>query len=303
MSKSRQTKNQKLYQKQIERVRRSMQRYAKQGYIFRELNDYFPTPKRITQSVLKNLQSFKGKKIRDLGVKDTKEYQDFVNEVENPAQETYIESTPETENIANYGDISRIQIENLYAELDNFPAEIKTFLVQQFEDIMYRAGLNAINENEYNVDTNDIQAVKEVGKIYISSVLQDNTSLIYYIQNSGYDSYQAIREYCSDIVNKLEDIGVLGASEKDELDDMFEMQLGFYETMSRQRKASRKAERQRINREIKKIREQGVKYKNGKAIYSPQYFAERTKKLQQMETEKINKMSNEEFAKWARGYK
>lgn len=272
----RQTKNQALYQKEIKRIKRSMRRYAKQGYEFGSMESYFTAPKRITRKAIQELQRYKGKSIRDLA----------------------INSTNDKENIPTFRDLAVVQIDNLYAEFDNFPSEIRSFLVQQFDRMIEQAGLNAIEENDLDVDTSDLSLVREIGKEYLAPILQKKQSFIYYIQNSGYDSWQAIREFCSDVVNELKNIGVLGSSEADELDDMFEMQLGMYEGQANIRKAQRKSERDKVRRELKKKLREGTKYKNGERVYSPQQIAERMNELKQEDMQRIAKMSNEEFNKF-----
>lgn len=277
MAKSRQTKNQALYQRELQRIQRSMRRYAKQGYEFGSMDSYFTTPKRITRKAIEELQRYKGKSIRDLAIKSTND-----NE----------------ESIPSFRDLAVVQIDNLYAEFDNFPSEIRSFLVQQFDKMIEQAGLNAIEENDLNVDTTNLALVREIGKEYLAPILQKKQSFIYYIQNSGYDSWQAIREFCSDVVNELKNIGVLGSSEADELDDMFEMQLGLYEGQAQIRKAQRKSERDKVRRELKKKLQQGTKYKNGERVYSPQQIAQRMNELNQEDMQRIAKMSNEEFNKF-----
>lgn len=276
MAKSRQTKNQALYQRELQRIQRSMRRYAKQGYEFGSMESYFTVPKRITRKAIQELQRYRGKSIRDLA----------------------ISSTNDEENIPTFRDLAVVQIDNLYAEFDNFPSEIRSFLVQQFDRMIEQAGLNAIEDNDLDVDTIDLSLVREIGKEYLAPILQKKQSFIYYIQNSGYDSWQAIREFCSDVVNELKNIGVLGNLEADELDDMFEMQLGLYEGQANIRKAQRKSERDKLRREMKKKLQQGTKYKNGERIFSPQQIAERMNELNQEDMQRIAKMSNEEFNKF-----
>lgn len=312
MGKSRLTKNQSMYQREFQRINRSMKRYAKQGYQFSAMESYFPTPKRITRKAIKNLQGYKGVKIRNLGTL----VQQVVNENKPNVQkiskselsnesivENNILQSSTDEEVADYKVLAHIQINNLYAELDNFPSEIKSFLVQQFDDIMYKAGLNAVEEYALDIDTLDPNAVREEGKVYLSMAIQNSPSLIFHIQNSGYGSWQAIADYCSTIVNELSDLGVLGRSERLELEDLFEMQLGFYENNAQLRKTRKKEERRRIREEIKRIRKAGVTYKNGKEYYSSTKLAERTKRLQQVKAENVAKMSNEEFKRWAKGYR
>lgn len=296
MRKSRLTKNQTLYQKEIKRIQRSMRRYAKQGYEFASMETYFPQPKRITRKKIEELKHYKGISIRNLG--------SLVQEETSPIDISELNNVKQTnENIPNYEDLARVQMDNLYSELDNFPTEIKSFLTQQFDDIMYSIGLNAIEEYEENFDTDNEQAVREYGRTFLAITLQNRPSLIFYIQNSGYGSWQAIKEYCSDIINELSDLGVLGSIEKDELEDLFEMQLGYYENAAINRKAKRKAEREQVREQIRKIHKAGVEYKNGHAYYSQAALARRMKKLQQIDAEKIAKMSLEEFNKWKKGYR
>lgn len=282
MGKSRLTKNQEMYQKEVKRIQRSMRRYAKQGYEFGSFESYFPQPKRITRKAIQELQSYKGVRIRNLNINVQAE---------------------EDETVADYKVLAHVQINNLYSELDNFPSEIKSFLVQQFDDIMYKAGLNAVEEYGLDIDTSDINAVREEGKVYLSMAIQNSPSLIFHIQNSGYGSWQAIADYCSTIVNELSDLGVLGRSEQLELEDLFEMQLGFYENNAQLRKSRKKEERRQRREEIKRLRKLGTEYKNGKAYYSTSKLAERTKRLQQANAEKVAKMSDEEFKRWAKGYR
>ena len=282
MGKSRLTKNQSMYQKEVKRIQRSMRRYAKQGYEFGSFESYFPQPKRITRKAIQELQSYKGARIRNLGTSVQPE---------------------EDETVADYKVLAHVQINNLYSELDNFPSEISSFIKQQFEDMTYRAGLNAIEEYNLDIDTSDINAVREEGKVYVSMAIQNRPSLIYHIQNSGYGSWQAIVDYCSNIINELADMGVLGGFEKDELEDMFEMQLGFYESNAQLRKEQKKAERRQRREEIKRLRKLGTEYKHGKEYYSSTKLAERTKKLQQANAENVAKMSDEEFKRWAKGYR
>lgn len=296
MRKSRLTKNQTLYQKEIKRIQRSMRRYAKQGYEFATMETYFPQPKRITRKKIEELKHYRGISIRNLGTLVQEETSPIDISEPNNVQQT-------NEEIPDYTDLARVQMDNLYSELDNFPAEIKSFLVQQFDDIMYSIGLNAIEEYDENINTDDEQAVREYGRIFLAMTLQNRPSLIFYIQNSGYGSWQAIKEYCSDIINELSDLGVLGESEKDELEDLFEMQLGYYENMSINRKAQRKAEREQAREQIRKIRKAGSEYKNGHVYYSQAALAKRMKKLQEIDTEKIAKMSLEEFNRWKKGYR
>lgn len=313
MGKSRLTKNQSMYRKEVQRINRSMKRYAKQGYQFSAMETYFPTPKRITRKTIKNLQSYKGIKIRNLGnlvQSDTNTINQNVQklaktELSNSSfVEDEIVQTSKDEDVADYKVLARIQIDNLYSELDNFPSELKSFLVQQFDDIMYKAGLNAIETYGLDdIDINDINAVRDEGKIYLAMAIQNSPSLVYHIQNSGYGSWQAIADYCSMIVNELDDLGVLGTSERMELEDLFEMQLGFYENNAQLRKARKKEERRKIREEIKRLRKAGIEYKNGKASYSTSKLAERTKRLQQVNAESIAKMSDEEFRRWAKGYR
>lgn len=296
MRKSRLTKNQTLYQKEIKRIQRSMRRYAKQGYEFASMETYFPQPKRITRKKIEELKHYKGISIRNLG--------SLVQEETSPIAISELNNVKQTnENIPNYTDLARVQMDNLYSELDNFPAEIKSFLTQQFDDIMYSIGLNAIEEYDENIDTDNEQAVREYGRTFLAMTLQNRPSLIFYIQNSGYGSWQAIKEYCSDIINELSDLGVLGSSEKDELEDLFEMQLGYYENTAINRKAKRKVEREQAREQIRKIHKAATEYKNGKEYYSQAVLARRMKKLQQIDTEKIAKMSLEEFNKWKKGYR
>lgn len=282
MGKSRLTKNQEMYQKEVKRIQRSMHRYAKQGYEFGSFESYFPQPKRITRKAIQELQSYKGVRIRNLNINVQAE---------------------EDETVVDYKVLAHVQINNLYAELDNFPSEIKSFLVQQFDDIMYKAGLNAIDEYDLDTDILDPNAVREEGKVYLAMAIQNSPSLIYHIQNSGYGSWQAIADYCSNIVNELGDLGVLAPSEKLELEDLFEMQLGFYENNAQLRKAQKKEERRRRREEIKRLRKAGVTYKGGKEYYSTSKLAERTKRLQQVNAEKVAKMSDEEFKRWSKGYR
>lgn len=291
MAKSRQTKNQALYQMQLKRIQRSMHRYAKQGYKFGSMESYFPRPKRITRKAIKELERYKGKSIRNLAIGSTND------ETISTIRETHV-STNDEENIPSFRDLAVVQIDNLYAEFDNFPSEIRSFLVQQFDRMIEQAGLNAIEDNDLDVDTTDLSLVREIGKEYLAPILQKKQSFIYYIQNSGYDSWQAIREFCSDVVNELRNIGVLGNHEADELDDMFEMQLGLYEGQAKIRKAQRKSERDKLRREMKKKLQQGTKYKNGERIFSPQQIAERMNELNQEDMQRIAKMSNEEFNKF-----
>lgn len=295
MRKSRLTKNQTLYQKEIKRIQRSMRRYAKQGYEFATMETYFPQPKRITRKKIEELKHYKGISIRNLGTLVQESSPIDTHELNNVKQTN--------EEIPDYTDLARVQMDNLYSELDNFPTEIKSFLVQQFDDIMYSIGLNAIEKYNENINTDNEQIVREYGRTFLAMTLQNRPSLIFYIQNSGYGSWQAIKEYCSDIINELSDLGVLGEIEKDELEDLFEMQLGYYENMSINRKAQRKAEREQAREQIKKIHKAGVEYKNGHAYYSQQALAKRMKKLQQIDTEKIAKMSLEEFNRWKKGYR
>ena len=187
--------------------------------------------------------------------------------------------------------------------MDNFPSEIRAFLVQQFDSMMYTSGLNAIETYDLNIDTDDINAVRDEGKIYLSMAIQNRPSLVYYIQNSGYDSWQAIMEYCSNIINELDDLGVLGPGEKSDLEDLFEMQLGFYENNAQLRKSRKKEERRQRREEIKRLRKLGTEYKHGKEYYSSTKLAERTKRLQQANAENVAKMSDEEFKRWAKGYR
>lgn len=285
-----------MYQKEIKRIQRSMRRYAKQGYEFATMETYFPRPKRITRKKIEELKHYKGISIRNLGTLVQEETSPIDISEPNNVQQT-------NEEMPDYTDLARVQMDNLYSELDNFPAEIKSFLVQQFDDIMYSIGLNAIEEYNENINTDNEQAVREYGRTFLAMTLQNRPSLIFYIQNSGYGSWQAIKEYCSDIINELSDLGVLGESEKDELEDLFEMQLGYYENMSINRKAQRKAEREQAREQIRKIHKAGVEYKNGHAYYSQQALAKRMKKLQQIDTEKIAKMSLEEFNRWKKGYR
>lgn len=282
MGKSRLTKNQEMYQKEVKRIQRSMRRYAKQGYEFGSFESYFPAPKRVTRKAIKELQSYKGIRVRNLGTNVQAE---------------------EVEEVADYRVLARIQVNNLYEELDNFPSEISSFIKQQFDDMMYRAGLNAIEEYGLDIDTSNINAVRAEGQVYLSMAIQNRPSLIYHIQNSGYGSWQAIVDYCSTIIQELADLGVLGNFEADELEDMFEMQLGFYEQNVELRKAQKKEERRQIREQIKQIRKAGVTYKHGKEYYSSTKLAERTKRLQQANAENVAKMSNEEFKRWAKGYR
>lgn len=282
MGKSRLTKNQSMYQKEVKRIQRSMRRYAEQGYEFGSFESYFPQPKRITRKAIQELQSYKGVRIRNLGTSVQPE---------------------EYETVADYKVLAHVQINNLYEELDNFPSEIKSFLVEQFDDIMYKAGLNAIGEYDLDVDVFDINAIREEGKVYLSMAIQNSPSLIYHIQNSGYGSWQGIADYCSTIVNELTDLGVLARSEQRQLEDLFEMQLGFYENNAQLRKSRKKAERRQIREEIKRLRKLGTEYKHGKEYYSSSKLAERTKKLQQVNAENVAKMSDEEFKRWAKGYR
>lgn len=282
MGKSRLTKNQEMYQKEVKRIQRSMRRYAKQGYEFGSFESYFPQPRRITRKAIQELQSYKGVRIRNLNINVQAE---------------------EDETVVDYKVLAHVQINNLYAELDNFPSEIKSFLVQQFDDIMYKVGLNAIDEYDLDTDILDPNAVREEGKVYLAMAIQNSPSLIYHIQNSGYGSWQAIADYCSNIVNELGDLGVLAPSEKLDLEDLFEMQLGFYENNAQLRKAQKKEERRRIREEIKRLRKAGVTYKGGKEYYSTSKLAERTKRLQQVNAEKVAKMSDEEFKRWSKGYR
>lgn len=282
MGKSRLTKNQSMYQKEVKRIQRSMRRYAKQGYEFGSFESYFPQPKRITRKAIQELQSYKGVRVRNLGTNVQAE---------------------EVEEVADYRTLARIQINNLYSELDNFPSEIRAFLVQQFDSMMYTSGLNAIEEYGLDIDITDINAVRDEGKIYLSMAIQNRPSLVYYIQNSGYDSWQAIMEYCSNIINEFDDLGVLGPGEKSDLEDMFEMQLGFYENNAQLRKSRKKEERRQRREEIKRLRKLGTEYKHGKEYYSSSKLAERTKRLQQANAENVAKMSDEEFKRWAKGYR
>ena len=282
MGKSRLTKNQEMYQKEVKRIQRSMRRYAKQGYEFGSFESYFPKPKRITRKAIQELQSYKGVRIKNLSTSVQAE---------------------EDETVADYRTLARIQIDNLYSELDNFPSEIRAFLVQQFDSMMYTSGLNAIETYDLNIDTDDINAVRDEGKIYLSMAIQNRPSLVYYIQNSGYDSWQAIMEYCSNIINELDDLGVLGPGEKSDLEDLFEMQLGFYENNAQLRKSRKKEERRQRREEIKRLRKLGTEYKHGKEYYSSTKLAERTKRLQQANAENVAKMSDEEFKRWAKGYR
>lgn len=301
-----------MYKKEVQRIKRSMKRYAKQGYQFSVMESYFPTPKRITRKAIKNLQSYKGVKIRNLGNLVQNTVNNSVQNVQKlaktelyntPFVEDKIVQSTEDEVVADYKVLAHVQINNLYSELDNFPSEIKSFLVQQFDDIMYKAGLNAVEEYGLDIDTSDINAVREEGKVYLSMAIQNSPSLIFHIQNSGYGSWQAIADYCSTIVNELSDLGVLGRIEQLELEDLFEMQLGFYESNAQLRKAQKKEERRRIRKEIKQIRKAGVTYKHGKEYYSSTKLAERTKRLQQANAENVAKMSDEEFKRWAKGYR
>ena len=84
---------------------------------------------------------------------------------------------------------------------------------------------------------------------------------------------------------------------------MFEMQLGFYEYNEGLRKAQKKEERRQRREEIKRIRKEGIKWKSGKAYYTSNGLAERTKRLQQANAENVAKMSDEEFKRWAKGYR
>lgn len=304
MGKSRLTKNQSMYQKEVQRISRSMKRYAKQGYEFSSMETYFPKPKRISRKAIKELQSYKGIRIRNLGNLVQSDNSTLHQNVRKLAKAELSNSTSvENTEVADYKVLAHVQINNLYSELDNFPSEIKSFLVQQFDDIMYKAGLNAIEEYNLDIDTSDINAVREEGKVYLSMAIQNKPSLIYHIQNSGYGSWQAIADYCSNIVNELSDLGVLERMEKDELEDLFEMQLGFYENNAQLRKTRKKEERRRIRDEIKRLRKAGVEYKHGQASYSTSKLAERTKRLQQVNAESIAKMSDEEFRRWAKGYR
>lgn len=271
-----------MYQKEVKRIQRSMRRYAEQGYEFGSFESYFPQPKRITRKAIQELQSYKGVRIRNLGTSVQPE---------------------EYETVADYKVLAHVQINNLYEELDNFPSEIKSFLVEQFDDIMYKAGLNAIGEYDLDVDVYDINAIREAGKVYLSMAIQNSPSLIYHIQNSGYGSWQAIADYCSTIVNELTDLGVLARSEQLQLEDLFEMQLGFYESNAQLRKSRKKEERRQRREEIKRLRKLGTEYKHGKEYYSSSKLAERTKKLQQVNAENVAKMSDEEFKRWAKGYR
>lgn len=282
MGKSRLTKNQEMYQKEVKRIQRSMRRYVKQGYEFGSFESYFPVPKRVTRKAIKELQSYKGVRVRNLGTNVQAE---------------------EVEEVADYRVLARIQVNNLYEELDNFPSEISSFIKQQFDDMMYRAGLNAIEEYGLDIDTSNINAVRAEGQVYLSMAIQNRPSLIYHIQNSGYGSWQAIIDYCSTIIQELADLGVLGKFETDELEDMFEMQLGFYEQNAELRKAQKKEERRQRREEIKRLRKLGTEYKHGKEYYSSTKLAERTKRLQQANAENVAKMSDEEFKRWAKGYR
>lgn len=282
MGKSRLTKNQEMYQKEVKRIQRSMRRYAKQGYEFGSFESYFPSPKRVTRKAIKELQSYKGVRVRNLGTNVQAE---------------------EVEEVADYRVLARIQVNNLYEELDNFPSEISSFIKQQFDDMMYRAGLNAIDEYDLDIDTSNINAVRAEGQVYLSMAIQNRPSLIYHIQNSGYGSWEAIIDYCSTIIQELADLGVLAKFETDELEDMFEMQLGFYEYNAGLRKAQKKEERRQRREEIKRIRKEGIKWKSGKAYYTSNGLAERTKRLQQANAENVAKMSDEEFKRWAKGYR
>lgn len=282
MGKSRLTKNQEMYQKEVKRIQKSMRRYAKQGYEFGSFESYFPQPKRITRKAIQELQSYKGVRIRNLNINVQAE---------------------EDETVVDYKVLAHVQINNLYAELDNFPSEIKSFLVQQFDDIMYKAGLNADEEYNLGIDTSDPNAVREEGKVYLAMAIQNRPSLIYHIQNSGYGSWQAIADYCSTIVNELSDLGVLATSERLELEDLFEMQLGFYENNAQQRKLRRQEERRQRRKEIERMKRAGTTYKDGERHFSPSKLAERTKRLQQVNAESIAKMSDEEFNRWKKGYR
>lgn len=271
-----------MYQKEVKRIQRSMRRYAKQGYEFGSFESYFPQPKRVTRKAIKELQSYKGVRIRNLNINVQAE---------------------ENEEVADYRVLAHVQINNLYEELDNFPSEISSFIKQQFEDMMYKAGLNAIETYNLKIDTDDINAVREEGKVYLSMAIQNMPSLVYHIQNSGYGSWEAIIDYCSTIIQELSDLGVLGNFEADELEDMFEMQLGFYESNAQLREEQKKAERRQRRKEIERIKRLGTEYKNGERHFSTSKLAERTKRLQQANAENVAKMSDEEFKRWAKGYR
>lgn len=296
MRKSRLTKNQTMYQKEMQRIQRSMRRYAKQGYEFASMDTYFPTPKRITRKAIKELQAYRGKSIRDLGEIPQQLADDkYTNEK--------IQEQLEEEYSPTYQDVARIQIQNLYEELENFPADVRDFIKEQFEDALYKAGLNMIDEYDLDVDWHNPNEVRAVAYPYFADIISRKQSFVYYIQNSGYGSWEAIQNYCSDVINEMKDMGIIGQFEVNELNDRFEMELGFFESNAIARKEQRKAERQQRREEIKRIRQAGVKYKHGKAYYSPQALAERTKRLKEVDGERIANMSTEEFEKWKKGYR
>lgn len=296
MRKSRLTKNQTMYQKEVQRIQRSMRRYAKQGYEFASMDTYFPKPKRITRKAIKELQAYRGKSIRDLGeIPQQVTSNKYTNEK--------IQEQLEEEYSPTYQDVARIQIQNLYEELENFPADVRDFIKEQFDDALYKAGINMINEYGLNIDIDNISEVRAVAYSYFSDIISRKQGFVYYIQNSGYGSWEAIQNYCSDVINEMQDMGIIGQIEADELNDRFEMELGFFESNAVARKEQRKAERQRYKEQIKAMRRAGMKYKNGKEYYSPQALAERTKRLKEVDGERIANMSTEEFEKWKKGYR